>query len=500
MTEIASPATDATSGVLRSALGWSFLNNMLGRLGSALVGILLARILAPADYGVYAVCLVVLAALLSLNELGVSLAVVRWPGDVQRIAPTVMTLALTSSSVLYVVCFALAPTVADALHAPQATNILRLLATAVLIDAVTAVPVGLMTRDFLQRRRLVIDSVALVTVSSVSIALAVQGYGPWSLAWGNLMGNLVSAILITAWAPLRIRPGFDRAVARDLLSFGLPLAGASVLAFAMLNIDYVVVGAVLGPVALGFYLLAFNLSSWPVNLVSAPVRRVAVPAFARLRDTGQESGLAFVRASVLLLAATIPAVLLLALLAHPLVQLVYGGKWLPAADVLPLLAALALARVLSELTYDFLVAHARSRSNLVVQAAWVSVLGPAIWVGAHLGGLRGVAVAHVSVALLVAVPTSVWALRRAGVRLAPALGPVGRLCLATSAAALTVLLVTRELPGALPQLLVSGIAGSLVYAAVAFPVRRVLTDLRPAPDRFGTGAGPSAHVQTLLSP
>ena len=287
MTEIASPATDATSGVLRSALGWSFLNNVLGRLGSALVGILLARILAPADYGVYAVCIVVLAALLSLNELGVSLAVVRWPGDVQRIAPTVMTLALTSSSVLYVVCFALAPTVANALHAPQATNVLRLLASAVLIDAVTAVPVGLMTRDFLQRRRLVIDSVALVTVSSVSIALAVQGHGPWSLAWGNLMGNLVSAVLITAWAPLRIRPGFDRAVARDLLSFGLPLAGASVLAFAMLNIDYVVVGAVLGPVALGFYLLAFNLSSWPVNLVSAPVRRVAVPAFARLRDTGQ---------------------------------------------------------------------------------------------------------------------------------------------------------------------------------------------------------------------
>src|SRR5262249_53330556 len=96
------------------ALLLSFLNNVVGRVGSSLTAIVLARLLVPADYGVYAVALVALSALLSLNELGVSLAVVRWPGSVDRIAPTVATLSLASSAALYAGCYVAAPAVCAA--------------------------------------------------------------------------------------------------------------------------------------------------------------------------------------------------------------------------------------------------------------------------------------------------------------------------------------------------------------------------------------------------
>ena len=251
---------------VRGALGWSFLNTFTGRVGASLVGIVLARLLVPEDYGTYAVALVVLNALLSLNELGVSLAIVRWPGDVGRIAPTVATIAIGFSALLYCLCFVSAPVVSDALGDPSATGVIRLLSVGVIIDALTAVPAGLMTREFMQGRRLVIDSVAFFVVSSVSISLSLAGAGAWSLAWGSVAGNIVTGVMIMWWAPHRYVPGFNREVSRELLSFGLPLAGASLLVFAMLNVDYVVVGRVLGPVALGLYLLAFNLSSWPVNI------------------------------------------------------------------------------------------------------------------------------------------------------------------------------------------------------------------------------------------
>ena len=96
----------------RRALWWSVANNIVGRVGTTLMGIVLARLLVPEDYGVYAVALVALNGLLSMNELGVSLAIVRRPGDVSRIAPTVKTLALGSSIVLWVLMFAAAPYVA----------------------------------------------------------------------------------------------------------------------------------------------------------------------------------------------------------------------------------------------------------------------------------------------------------------------------------------------------------------------------------------------------
>src|SRR5262249_46364793 len=103
------PAEPALGRRTSRALLWSFLNNVVGRVGSSLTAIVLARLLVPADYGVYAVALVALSALLSLNELGVSLAVVRWPGSVDRIAPTVATLSMATSAALYAACFAVAP-------------------------------------------------------------------------------------------------------------------------------------------------------------------------------------------------------------------------------------------------------------------------------------------------------------------------------------------------------------------------------------------------------
>ena len=113
----------------------------------------------------------------------------------------------------------------------------------------------------------------------------------------------------------------------------------------LLNIDYVVIGAHLGTVQLGFYLLAFNLCSWPVNMFSAPARRVSLPLFARLHAGETEASAAFVPVCTVLLLVTLPACLVLAALAEPVVRVVYGDVWLPAAGVLPWLMVLALVRV-----------------------------------------------------------------------------------------------------------------------------------------------------------
>ena len=337
------PEAEPLHTTARRALWWSVANNVVGRVGTTLMGIVLARLLVPEDYGIYAVALVALNALLSMNELGVSLAIVRRPGDVSRIAPTVKTLAFGSSLVLWLATFLAAPHVAAALDAPEATNVLRLLTLSVLIDALTAVPSALMTRDFMQKERLIVDTAGFLTGAVVAIALAVAGFGAWALVWSVLLGNIVNALFILRYSPDRHPYGFRRDVARELLAFGLPLALASLVIMALLNIDYVVIGAELGPVQLGFYLLAFNLCSWPVNMFSAPARRVSLPLFARLHAGETEASSAFVPVCTLLLLVTLPACLALAALAEPIVAIVYGDTWRPAA-VRPPLADGARAR------------------------------------------------------------------------------------------------------------------------------------------------------------
>lgn len=469
-----SPDAEPLHTTARRALWWSVANNVVGRVGTTLMGIVLARLLVPEDYGVYAVALVALNALLSMNELGVSLAIVRRPGDVSRIAPTVKTLALGSSVIIWIAMFACAPLVADALKAPEATNVLRILTLSVLIDALTAVPSALMTRDFMQRERLIVDTAGFVVGSTTAIALALAGFGAWALVWSALLGNIVNALFILRYSPDHHRYGFRRDVARELLGFGLPLALASLLIMALLNIDYVVIGAELGPVQLGFYLLAFNLCSWPVNMFSAPARRVSLPLFARLHagETGASS--AFVPVCTLLLLVTLPACLVLAALAEPIVGIVYGDTWAPAASVLPWLMVLALVRVIGELVYDFLVALGSSGSNLTLQAVWLGALVVALPVGVRAGGIEGVAIAHACVATVVVLPAYAVVLRRAGVSLRAMAAQVSRPLVATIAAAAVAAGVVLLVGDQLAQLTVGAVLIGSVYLAIVYPMRTLL--------------------------
>lgn len=470
----------------------------VGRVGSSLLGIVLARILAPDDYGVYAVALVALNAVLSVNELGVSLAIVRWPGDVSRIAPTVATLSLASSALLYVGSFLAAPWVATRLGSPEATGVLRLLTLGVLVDAVTAVPAALMTRGFQQRRRLVVDTVAFFAVAGVSLTLALLGFGAWSLAWGTFVGSVVNGVVIVLWAPVRHGFGWRQDVVGELLAFGLPLAAASLLVFGMLNVDYVIVGHELGSTQLGFYLLAFNLSSWPVTLFSAPVRRVSLAAFSRLAEEPGAAMAGFVRACVLLLAAAGPACLLLSVFATPLIGFVYGEKWLPAAGPLPFLSVLALARVMGELAYDFLVALGRSRSNLAVQGLWLASLVPALLVGVSVGGIEGVAIAHALVAVLVVAPAFTLLLRRSGLSVRDIVVQLVRPVAGLVLAGVSGLLVLWAINDRFMEFAVGGLVVVVVYGLVVAPMRRLVRGDDQADrgdDQAGRGSGETAGIR-----
>ncbi|MEZ5062958.1 MAG: lipopolysaccharide biosynthesis protein [Solirubrobacterales bacterium] len=458
----------------RRALWWSVTNNVVGRVGTTLIGIVLARILSPEDYGVYAVALVVLNVLLSVNELGVSLAIVRRPGDVSAIAPTVGTLSLATSLLMWAIIFAVAPAIAGALGIADAAGVIRVLALAIVVDALTAVPAALMTRDFMQKERLIVDTAGFVATSAISLALAAGGAGPWALVWGALLGNVVNAAFILRYAPQRFGFGFRPAVARELLGFGLPLAGASLLIIALLEIDYVVIGAELGAVSLGLYLLAFNLSTWPVNMFSAPARRISLPLFARLHNGETSASEAFVPVCCALLLVTLPACILLAVFAEPLVDIVYGEQWLDSAQVLPWLMVLAFTRVLGELVYDFLVALGMSRTNLALQAVWLVALVVALPIAVRVDGIVGVGIAHAGVAITIVLPpmrssSGAPASRCGGGRAARAALAGGVLGAAAGICAVA-LISDGIVQVAIGAALVAGI-----YLVVVYPMRAMLT-------------------------
>ena len=179
-----------------------------------------------------------------------------------------------------------------------------------------------------------------------------------------------------------------------------------------------------------------------------------------------------------MLALTIPLCALLAAYARPVVAVVYGEKWLPAADAVTLLCVLGAARVALELGYDYLAAVGRTSSNLFLQGLWFLLLMPALAVGATLDGIRGVAAAHAVVALVVIVPVFLLVIGRSGIRVRQ----LARLSVRPVAAGVVVLasaaVLTRWLSGDVTTLLLGSAVSGLLALAVVLPMRRLV---RPAP-------------------
>ncbi|MFU8875992.1 oligosaccharide flippase family protein [Micromonospora sp. SL4-19] len=455
-----------------SAARWSMINTIVRRVGTFATGVVLARLFfGPYEWGLYAVGLLVLAMLLSFNEMGVSLALVRWDGDIRRFAPTVLTLSTVSSSAFYLLLFVTAPTVARMLGSPEATTMLRLLCLTVIIDGIACVPIGKLNREFQQFRRTIVEVANLLVNTAVTVGLAAMGMGAMAFAWGSIAGNIVALVGFALCAPDMLRFGWDRTQAGQLLRFGLPLASASLLTLGIVNVDSVVVSSVLGPAALGLYAMAFNMSSWPVRIVSDTARRVSYAGFSRLADSPEAFAAGFHRALAMVLAAAVPFCVLLGVLADPVIRLVYGDQWAGAAVPLQLLAALGLIRVAVDLAYDCLATRVR-KTLMVMQAWWLFSLTPILLLFGHWLGIAGVAAGQVVVAGLLVTPVFVVVLARLGIR--PAL--ILRACVrpALGGAAMGVLAwgMGRLLGGGFLALTVIGLASLAVYLPFVLPLLR----------------------------
>jgi PST family polysaccharide transporter len=453
-------------------LTWSLLGTLCTKIGSFAVGLVLARLLAPADFGVYAVALAVTAFAMHVNDAGIIAACVQWRGKLEEMAPTGAAIAVLSSVFVYGLLWLAAPAFATLSGAPEATPVVRLLTLIIIVDGITAVRVAALQRRFEQDRLTKANLIGWLASATITLPLAFAGAGAYSFAIGQLTLSVVTGALVFKMGNLPIKLGFDREIAKKLFRFGLPLAASLGIEAVLLNTDYVIVGNVLGVAALGYYLLAFNVSSWVPGLVGTAVRYVSIPGFSRLAEHDSQALALGVRRSVpLLVTAVLPIAAVMATLAPQLVDFLYGDKWGPSAVALRYLTVLMVVRMLTSLAFDILTGLGATRSTVWLNAGWAVALVPALWFGTHLDGIRGAAIAHGVVAVLVALPLAVLALRRAGVSLEPTLPALVRPTIGAATAAAVIMLIDSVVSGSsFVQLLLAGGAGMIVYILVVVPM------------------------------
>ncbi|MFI6789748.1 oligosaccharide flippase family protein [Nonomuraea sp. NPDC050383] len=453
-------------------LRWSILGNLVTRAGSFAMGLVLARVLAPEDFGTYAVALAATQLVMHIKDVGIQAATVQWRGRLEEIAPTATVLSFLFATGLYGIFWAFAPVFARMAGDEEATGVVRLLTSIILIEAFTAVRSAALLRRFDQDKLTLAIMVGFVANAAVAITLAFGGAGAYSFAWGQVAASVVTGVLIFVWGWVPVRIALDREVAGRLLRFGIPSALGFGLEAVLMNADYVVVGDVLGSEQLGYYLLAFNVSSWVPGIIGTALRYVSLPSFSRLAEDPAALAEGVRRSVPVMVAFVLPPALVMGVLAHPLVTFLYGERWDFSAGVLRWLAVLMVVRMLiSFLAVDILTGLGATRTTVWLNLVWAAALLPALVAGAHLGGIRGAAVAHALVAVVVAFPVALLLLRRVGVRVTPALPALVRPAAGAVAAGALMLVLDSLTSGgpALVRLAVAGGAGLLLFVLVVVP-------------------------------
>lgn len=472
------PGELARTGV-RGAI-WQGLAFASGRIIVLVVTIVLARLLSPEEYGLVALALVLMAYAETIADAGVAQALVYLPRT-GVIARSALLISVVLGTLLGVGAYLAAPWIAELFSLPELEPLVQVLGISVAATSLGAVPEALLRRDLKFKKLTAAPVIRAATMGTVTLTLAFSGHGAWSLAVGTAAGSVAYAA--TCWILLgRGGPWQIWRVRKDALKanvkYGAPVAGSSLLARLIFDIDYLIIGLFLGAQALGYYTLAFRLPEVLILNVFFVLSTVLFPLYTQVRSEPERLRSGYLTSVRIQSLYGVTTGVGLAVVAPVLVPLVFGEKWMDAVVPLVFLSLYAAARSLGAGANDVYKAIGRPGLSIGVSLVRLAILLPVL-LFATQWGIVGIAFAQFVVAVLFACGMQLVAARVIQLRARALLRAVapGLVCGAAVAVAGLGVLAAPVLGALTTLLLVVPTAVAVVYTILRFGFRPLHDEL-----------------------
>ncbi len=454
------------AGQVRSALIWRSGSQIVAQMVQWCATFLVIRILAPADYGLFAMCQVVLTFMAMLNGYGLASGLIQQKEISEREVRQLFGMLIVLNVGLAVAQLSLAPLASAYYRQPIVGDMLRVQALLYLTTPFIALPYALLSRAMDFRHQAKANITASIASASAALGGALYGLGVWTLVLAPIVLFSVRGAMMTWSARSLVWPSFDFRGAGTIARYGGVMAAGQLFWFLQSQTDVFIAGRSFSPHMLGIYTTSLFLTQIFVSKFVPPLNEVAFSAYARMQADPAAIGRAFVKGVRMVMIVAMPFYMGLAATAEPLVLTVLGDKWRETA---PIVHLLALAMPFMTLQVLFTPASdARGRPGIGVQngAVGAMILTTAFLVGVQWGP-TGMGIAWIT-AYPLYLAISAWrTLPVIGVRARDVARAVASPALAAIAMALIVGLVDRGLPplDSHWRLLVLVAIGAAVYAA-----------------------------------
>ncbi|MCX8104708.1 MAG: lipopolysaccharide biosynthesis protein [Ignavibacterium album] len=366
-------------------ISWSFLENVINQAIQFIIGIILARLLTPAEFGLVGMLTIFISISQVFIDSGFSQALIRKQDCNKDDYNTVFFFNIVVAVFFYLVLFILAGSISSFFNEPKLSEIVKILSLSIIINSFGIVQTAQLTKEINIKTQTKISVISNTGAGLISIYLALTGYGVWSLVWRTILSNLFRIIFLWYWNKWRPGLSINFKSFNEMFSFGSKYMVSVLLHNISENIYYLVIGKYFSAQQLGYYTrsLSFsNLLSFNINHV---ISRVSYPVLSKLQDDNIKLKNAYRLLVKDTMFITFFALIILAAISEPLIITLIGEKWRQAIPYLQLLSFASLLIPLHLLNLNILLVKGRTDIYLNLEIVKKILIIPIVYFGIKYG-------------------------------------------------------------------------------------------------------------------
>lgn len=363
-------------------VGWSFADSILGQGITFLVGLVLARLLTPDEYGLIGIITIFITVLNSIVDSGFSNALIRKQHTTQADYNTVFITNMVFSILLFILLFFSAPAIAAFFKRPELVNLTRVMGLVVIFNALSIVQNTILTKRLDFKTKTKASLISAVVSGIIGIGLAIKGFGVWSLVGQSLSRQLLNSCCLwffNRWWP---QLKFSMSSFKEMWSFGWKLLVSKLIDTTWTELYQVVVGKFYSPATLGQYTRGKQFAQILSANITSVVQRVSFPTLSEIQDDKTRLVNAYRKIIRTTMFVTTSLMFALAGVAHPFIYCLVGPQWDLAASFLPLICISMSLYPLHAINLNML--QVQGRSDLFLK---LEIIKKAIAVGPILLGI-----------------------------------------------------------------------------------------------------------------
>jgi len=368
-----------------SGLIWSFVDTMAGQGITFIVGIILARLLSPREFGLIGMLTVFIAVSQSFIDSGFSNALIRKKDCSNTDYSTVFYFNLAVGVLFFILLYLSAPPISGFFNEPELTAILQVMGVVLIIDSLTIIQRTILTKriDFKLQAR--ISVIASIGSGFVAIAMAFNGFGVWALVAQRLVKQGLNSLFLWIWNRWKPMLVFSVKSFKELFGFGSKLLISGLIDTLYRNVYYIIIGKFFSAQELGFYTKANEFKNLPSQNLNAIIGRVTYPVLSTLQDDIPRLRNNYQKLIRSVMFITFILMIGMAAVAEPMIHTLIGAKWEPAIIYLQLLCFVGMMYPLHSLNLNMLQVQGRSDLFLKLEIIKKIIAIPTIVIGVIFG-------------------------------------------------------------------------------------------------------------------